>query len=179
MTSSTYSHSTSVDESKGIYDYDCSGFVGYALSRVLPSALASVEAASSSRPKAMDFEAFFAAASHPGWTQVGRVSDLRPGDVIAWLKPADVVSTNTGHMMIVADTPSGGSRADELLVHVIDSTSVPHGSTDSRTARGGNGLGTGTIGLLVDGSGRAIGYRWNGEESTKDEYTSIALGRVN
>jgi hypothetical protein len=39
---SHYAHHTVVDESHGVFDYDCSGFVGYALARVAPHALAAV-----------------------------------------------------------------------------------------------------------------------------------------
>jgi len=38
MNSSDYTHTTHVDEENGTYDYDCSGFVGYALSRADPCA---------------------------------------------------------------------------------------------------------------------------------------------
>jgi hypothetical protein len=38
MNSSEYMHTTSVDEENGVYNYDCSGFVGYTLSRSDPGA---------------------------------------------------------------------------------------------------------------------------------------------
>ena len=39
MNSSDYTHTTYVDEENGIYNYDCSGFVGYALYRADPCAI--------------------------------------------------------------------------------------------------------------------------------------------
>src|SRR4051812_27845757 len=42
MQSSHYQHRTAVDEETGSFDYDCSGFVDYALGRVLPAALAAL-----------------------------------------------------------------------------------------------------------------------------------------
>jgi hypothetical protein len=36
MNSIEYTHATYVDEENGAYNYDCSGFVGYALNRADP-----------------------------------------------------------------------------------------------------------------------------------------------
>jgi hypothetical protein len=183
MKESTYSHTTNVVEATGTFDYDCSGFIDYALGRVLPAQLASLASAQGvSRPLAKHYEAFFesipASTNKGGWTRVGRAIDLRPGDVVAWLKPADVVSTNTGHVLMVRLAPTvNPARADEVLVPIYDSTASPHGSTDSR-APSGEGLGTGTIGVLVDGKGAPVGYRWTGGTSVKLEYTSVALGHL-
>ena len=183
MKSSTYSHTTTVDESTGQFDFDCSGFVGYDLSRSLPDALATLSAATTARPLAKDFEEFFAAIPAGGatgrWHRVVRAADLAPGDVVAWLKPADVASSNTGHVLVVRlPVTRNPARADEILVPITDSTSTPHGATDSRTATGATGLGTGTIGLLVDAAGAPIGYRWTGGVSTHDEYTTVSLGHA-
>ena len=183
LRSSTYDHTTSIDESKGVFNFDCSGFVGYALQRAAPDAMASVVAATIARPLAKDFEGFFESIPVSGqigrWHRVARVLDLVPGDVIAWLKPADVVSSNTGHVLLARGGPIASSIHDgEVLVPITDSTSTPHGSADSRSSAGATGLGTGTIGLAVDASGAPIGYRWSGDSSPKVEYTNIALGHV-
>ena len=184
MKTSTYDHTTSVDESKGQFNYDCSGFVGYDLSKAMPDALATVVAASGTpRPLAKDFESSFEAIPTAGktgrWHRVTRASDLVPGDVVAWLKPADVASSNTGHVLVVRlPVTKNPKRADEWLVPITDSTSTPHGATDSRTPTGATGLGTGTIGLLVDASGGPIGYRWTGGVSAHDEITSVSLGHA-
>jgi hypothetical protein len=183
MKYSTYEHTTSVDESKGQFIYDCSGFVGYDLSRVLPDAFSTLKAATVTRPLAKDFETFFASIPITGktgrWHRVVRVADLVPGDIVAWLKPADVASSNTGHVLIVRLAVSKNpKRADEWLVPITDSTATPHGATDSRTAAGTTGLGTGTIGLLVDTSGAPVGYRWTGGVSAHDELTSVSLGHA-
>lgn len=179
---STYSHTTSVDESIGKFDYDCSGFVGYALAKVLPPQLSAVEKYdATTRPLAKDFEAFFGSlpttSTKSGWRQVARAIDLAPGDVVAWLKPPALVSSNTGHVMIVRGAATANpKRADEILVPITDSTSSPHGSTDSRYPSG-QGLGTGTIGLIVDASGAPTAYRWTGGVSTQVWATTISLGR--
>ncbi|MEO7092067.1 MAG: hypothetical protein ABI175_02375, partial [Polyangiales bacterium] len=184
MKLTTYEHTTSVDESKGQFIYDCSGFVGYDLTKAIPDALGTVSAASgTARPLAKDFELFFEAIPVGGktgrWHRVTTPADLVPGDVVAWLKPADVASSNTGHVLIVrGPVTKNPKRADEWLVPITDSTSTPHGVADSRSATGTTGLGTGTIGLLVDAKGAPIGYRWTGGISAHDELTSVSLGHA-
>jgi hypothetical protein len=180
MKSSAYEHTTFVDEATGTFNYDCSGFVGYALNRVLPSQLSAVKTFSGvARPLAKHYETFFASitTTKSGWTRVMRAADLQPGDVVAWLKPADLVSTNTGHVMIVRLKPTlSTKRADEWIVPITDSSASFHGSTDTRSPSG-EGLGSGPIGIIVDTKGAPIRYRWTGGVSTKEYTTAIAFAR--
>lgn len=182
MKTTAYEHTTLVDESTGSFRYDCSGFLGYALSRVLPAQFSAVKTfASVSRPLAKHYQTFFASidpsAKKSGWSRVARAIDLRPGDVVAWLKPADLVSTNTGHVMIVRGAPTlNPKRADEVIVPITDSSASFHGSTDSRYPSG-EGLGAGPIGIIVDSKGAPIRYRWTGGVSTKEYSTAITFGR--
>lgn len=53
--SSEYNHTTYVNEATGTYNYDCSGFVGYALRRLSLPAWNDVPRGSRSRPLAEDF----------------------------------------------------------------------------------------------------------------------------
>lgn len=180
MRQSHYQHSTDVREATGEYYYDCSGFLDYALQRSAPAAL-QVLPVSKDRPLAKDVVHHLQRVAAGGvtgpWRSVGAVRDLRPGDVVSWLTPEDSDSLNTGHIMIVLESPvPNPNRSGEWLVKVSDSTSSPH-AADSRGA-GRNGLGTGTIGLVTDGSGRANGYYWRGGVSTELKHTTIALGRV-
>jgi hypothetical protein len=62
------------------------------------------------------------------------------------------------------------------VVPIIDSTAVPHGSTDRRTA-GGSGLGTGSIVLAVDAQGRPTSFRWSVKAHRAWE-TDISMGRL-
>lgn len=182
MKVTSYEHTTTVDEASGTFRFDCSGFVGYALSRVLPSRLEAVKAFSAvARPLAKHYEAFFAslssAAPKAGWRRIDRAVDLQAGDVIAWLKPADLVSNNTGHIMIVRGRPTvNPKRADEIVITVIDATASFHGPTDTR-APSSSGLGSGPIGIIVDGKGAPLRYRWTGTYSTKEYTTAITFAR--
>jgi hypothetical protein len=172
-----YAHHTAIDETRGVFDYDCSGFVGYALSRVAPKAFAAVIAATRAPPLAKDFYAFFT-QPHAPWQRVDRAGDLAPGDVVAWLEPPAKHSRNTGHVMIVNRAPTPGARDGELVVEVIDSSHSGHGHADARIKAHRNGLGVGSIVLLVDASGRPTGYRWSRAAHSIAYSTAIALGHL-
>jgi len=178
MRDSSYQHKTDVDSGEGEYNFDCSGFIDYALAHSRPAALKALPITTSTRPLAKDFEHHFravAAGSASGpWSPVGTVSELRAGGVIAWLKPADVKSRNTGHVVVALEKPTRNpARADEWLVKVADSTASRH-AQDSRDADT-DGLGTGTIGLSVDGAGHPVGYYWRGGVSTVLKHTEISM----
>jgi hypothetical protein len=182
MKSSVYDHTTLVNEATGSFQYDCSGFLDYALSIALPNQLAAMKTfGGTTRPVAATFENFFASipagTTKSGWERVTRAVDLRAGDVVAWLEPATTGSTNTGHVMIVhGDAFLNPKRADEVIVPVVDSANSGHGSTDTR-APSGQGLGAGPVGLLIDASGNPVGYRWTGGVSTTEYQTPVTLGR--
>lgn len=157
-----YAHVTSVDERSGEFDFDCSGFLGYALSRALPATWDAVRARLSDRPVARDFVSFFSSLGprEPEFTRVMQASDIHAGDIVAWLESPG--APDTGHVGIVAAAPTPSpDRPDELLVPIVDSASHTHASADTRAA-GENGLGVGTIGILVDQAGQPTGHRWAG-----------------
>ncbi|HEY1971982.1 MAG TPA: hypothetical protein VGH89_28765 [Pseudonocardia sp.] len=176
-----YQHTTEVNEQTGTFDYDCSGFVDYALRRVDPAAYRALPV-STTRPLAQDIVNQIRGATHSAkagpWHQVPTVRELRPGDLLSWLTPRDSDSDNTGHVMVVLATPTRSPRAgNEWLVRVADSTMSPH-ADDTRIGGSPTGLGTGTIGLVTDSSGRPSAYYWRGGLSTKLQRTVIALGRI-
>jgi cell wall-associated NlpC family hydrolase len=183
--STTYSHRLLIDEGAGRFEYDCSGFVGYALRRVRAGALEPIPHPGKRRPLAAHFQAYFALLGEGGgavpgggrWERVARVAEIAPGDVIAWKKPASSRSRNTGHVLVArgAARPDPG-RPGTLLVDVADSTAIAHGVEDARRLHKTSGLGTGTIGLVVDASGEARAYRWSPGGPPKE--TAIAIGRL-
>lgn len=176
MTASHYVHHTRIDEATGLFDYDCSGFVGYALARSAPAAWAPI-AATRKRPLAKHFEAFFA-APEPPWTRVDDPMAIVPGDVIAWLEPPETGSKNTGHVVIVAGPPRAAERANELVVPVIDSSHSGHGKADVRVRDHRNGLGTGELVLHVDNAHRIVGYRWSTWKGSRLYDTTITVGHL-
>ncbi len=177
MNSSGYTHRTSVDEENGIYNYDCSGFVGYALNRADPCAF---DVLLHDRPDTGNFYyhiiGFGTVPGSGGWMRVLLPRDLRPGDLIVW--PRDQSDEgSSGHIMIVAGNPNENpKREGELLVRVIDSTTSRH-ADDTRGA-GETGLGEGTVGIMTDSAGQATGYFWRGGESRTLQETEMAFARI-
>jgi hypothetical protein len=174
---STYTHRASVDEAAGRFDFDCSGFVDYALRIAAPRALATLAAATVRRPLARHFVDFLAAGGGGPWRRVARAADLAPGDLVAWTRPADVITRNTGHVMLVRGAVAPGPDGT-LAVPIVDSTSVRHGRGDSRAPARAGGLGTGEILLVVDPRGAPVGYRWSRGRRARVHLTTVALGRL-
>jgi hypothetical protein len=180
MRSTRYQHATDVDPERGAYFYDCSGLIEYSLARSVPDALRVLPTSTKPRPLAVDI-AFhlLRAPTQPDdpWHPVLTAAELEPGDLIAWVTPRESSSRNTGHVMVVTAPPAPNpARRDEWLVEIVDSTSTPHAG-DSRDD-GTTGLGSGTVGLVVDAAGRPTAYRWRGGESPKAPRTLVALGRL-
>jgi hypothetical protein len=178
MRATHYQHTTSVDENNGSYFYDCSGLLDYAVGRVRPADLKPIPH-TGARPLAGDIEGYLhrgLTAPIEGWQALARVDALGPGDVVAWQATEDSRTGDTGHVMVVLEAPTRNSaRAAEWLVRVADSTLSPH-ALDSRHP-GTTGLGTGTIGLVVDEGGTATAFYWRGGVSPQAKPTQIALGR--
>lgn len=174
--STRYSHISEIDEATGLFALDCSGFVDYALSRSAPGALAALPRSPPKhlRPRAEDYVKGFTSGAAP-WTRVAHAKELEPGDVVAWLRPADSKSKNTGHVMVVNGAPHP-LGANEWAVPIIDSTALRHGSTDSRTPTKSTGVGQGTIVLVVDPAGAPVSFKWT--THARVHSTAIALGRL-
>jgi hypothetical protein len=180
MRSSRYTHRTDVDEDAGRFDYDCSGFVSYAIACADPNAYRAIRAFAARRPLAKDYVAWILlAGSHPSssWIRVPDVARLAPGDVIAWLKPPSIASRHTGHAMIVGGPPRLRSPG-EWVVPIVDSTARAHGIGDRRASMHSTGLGRAAIVLVTDGAGMPVAYRWSEAESSRVFATSIVLARV-
>lgn len=170
-----------VDETAGIYMFDCLGFVDHVLMNANPASYK--EIGKGVNPSIGSYAAYFnklsvTAPDSLGWTKVTHSADLQPGDICLWLRPTTL---DTGHMWIIAGQPEvNPKRTDEVLVRIFDS-SVPH-SDDSRTYGGfRNGLGSGILGMMVDREGNPLGLYWEGGVSTAagEKDTTIVCGRLN
>jgi hypothetical protein len=177
--STKYEHKTNIDESKGQYYCDCSGFVGYVLNRTVSKDDRSGPLHNGDRrPVAAEFERHFEnAPSKSGrsvlWQQVVRLEDARPGDVIAW-RLAVPKPNDTGHVVIVAERPV--VESDGIVkVLVIDSTVLP--STDITTDKGRTGIGRRTMWFTVDNDGRPNAYI-RGSRTATPKTDAIAIGRA-
>jgi hypothetical protein len=182
MRSSRYSHRTDVDETAGRFDYDCSGFVSYAVARAAPASYRALRAFAGRRPLAKHYVAFLLSVGgrpREGWARVPGAASLAAGDVIAWLKPADSSSSNrsTGHVMVVAGPPRQRSPG-EWVVPIADSTAAAHGKADARRTTRSTGLGLGSVVLVADASGAPTAYRWSEAGASPAHATQIVLARV-
>jgi hypothetical protein len=174
-----YSHAPYVNEKHGIYRFDCSSMAQWVLRRSAPTAAAAIAWKLDGRPLARDFQRRIARAptakSRNGWRRIARVSDAQPGDVIAWLKPEEIDSPNTGHVAFIVLSPVlARGYENAYLVRIADSTSLLH---DDDTRVGRSGFGLGTILVVTDPETDApIAYGWVGLRWRAFE-TSIAIGR--
>ncbi len=188
MTLTRYQHKTEVDRAVGSYQYDCVGFVSYALRQSAPQAWASVVSVCGlprgripSPPRYQTFFAGLASTPQPGWQAIAKVSELRPGDIVAWDQKT---KTSLGHAVVILGIPSPGTDG-AWNVEVYDSTAAPHlddsraGDTRAQPMDPGgrhSGLGHGIMVLIADPvSGVLIGHRWN--PKAKTIIGPIAAGR--
>lgn len=173
-----YQHTTSIDVDRGVYDCDCGGYVSFVLERAAPTHYAMIpKEADQSRPRAFKFYEFFHSLtpeSQGGWHQISLLRDARRGDIIAWRFPAIEKGHDTGHVLIVSDTPTADDSG-VFSVRLYDSAAKPH-FDDTRTAPGATGIGSGTIHFKVDEAGRPISFQFAPGDSF--ETFPIAIGRL-
>jgi len=159
--STTYVHKAEVDEDAGIYNMDCSHFVGYVLARVGSDALKEIPKEPKHKyPRAFLFCDFFRdiPASSLYWGRVKTLAEAQPGDIIAW-RMADLdPKKDTGHVAILKARPESIGGAT-YTISVIDASEVRHFS-DSRTD-GQTGIGTGMLQIHVDANGEPIEVKFN------------------
>lgn len=170
-----------VDETDGIYKFDCLGFVDNVLMDADFSSYRAI--GNGTTPSIESYAGYFGTRDTVtpdarGWTRVAHPADLEPGDICLWLTPGTL---DNGHMWIIAGTPSvNPERTSEVLVRIFDSTDAPH-SGDSRTgAADTTGLGSGILGMTVDRTGNTTGIYWEGGESpvVGERYKTIVCGRL-
>lgn len=104
-----------------------------------------------------------------GFVRITKMSDIRPGDILAILYPDD--NRNTGHVMLIRSVPQEidplpprVDHTDQWKVSVIDATVSPHGRQDGRCRSNGicwSGLGSGEIRLYGNAAGEILGYSWS------------------
>ena len=107
-----------------------------------------------------------------GFSQIKKLSDANPGDVLAIKFPPH--STDSGHIMLVDDTPAQIAAKDPIepdtqqwKVTIIDSTRSPHGPDDTRANSGSTGVGRGVIRIYTDPAGAVAGYCSGAKEASQ------------
>ncbi len=158
--------------------------VAWVLRKAAPKAHAAVTTtAKTGRPLARDYYQHIARTKPGpgkwGWSRVERVADARAGDVIAWLKPKEIESPNTGHVAFVVGDPVRVPELGEAyLLRIADASRYQH-QDDTRAETGWTGFGMGTILVLADPTtGAPLAYGWVGARSAWILSTPMAIGRV-
>jgi hypothetical protein len=191
LTQTDYQHVDNIDPSIGVYDCDCNGFAAFILRAValqnfeeipIDTQLGSVE----SRPRAFEYYDFFASLtpqSTGGWSRVNLLSDAGRGDIVAWRAPTIELHVNTGHVVILAETPTLDPSGEFYVVRVYDSAAEAH-FDDTRmpdgqpSPTGATGVGSGFLNFKVDGEGRPIAYLFAPPITAPYSYRPIAIGRA-
>jgi hypothetical protein len=183
ITQTDYLHLENIDPGAGVYDCDCSGFVGFVLGHVAEACYREiVPEPGHSRPRAFVYYDFFASLSPDspgGWSRIDRLADAERGDVIAWRFPTIEIGEDTGHVLIVAQ-PAVIDPSGAYDVRVYDSSATPH-FLDTRGNGPGQfptGVGSGIIKFRVDSDGRPISFLFAPPASAEFSNLPIAIGRV-
>jgi hypothetical protein len=173
-----YQHRTQIDEEKGEYYCDCSGFVGYVLNRTVGKDGTGALGDGRNRPLAMHYEQYFANSPtkrdrEARWQRIERLADARPGDIIAWRHEVPKPG-NTGHVVIVYQRPV---LEEDGLVRVvfIDSTSRP--MFDDTRPKGTSGIGRATMWFKIDDKDRPVAHI-RGARDAEPKTEAISIGRA-
>jgi hypothetical protein len=174
-----YTYIEHIDVDSGVYDCDCSQFVGFVLQNVAPRHYAMIPGESAQRrPPAFEYFVFFTSAALPstgGWSQIAALANARRGDIVAsQLPPSD--SGDTGHVFFVAETPVL-INSGIFAVRVYDSAAVPHFDDTREGGEFTSGVGTGLINFTVNDSGSPIAFQFGPSE---DQFVTlpIAIARL-
>lgn len=172
-----YQHPDNIDVNLGIYDCDCNGFVSFVLEGVAPRHYGLIpKEESQPRPRAFKYYEFLASLaleSIDGWRGIDLLKDARRGDIIAWRFPKIEAGHDTGHVLLVAETPQVNDSGI-LIVRVYDSANEPH-FDDTREA-GTSGVGSGFINFEVNEAGGPMAFQF----APGDGFATfpIAIGRL-
>ena len=179
LKSTTYQHKTEIRPDIGSYKLDCSGLVVHITKIISPDHLKCIPIEEGKpRARAFAFYDVFNDIAHgdttyPGWSAVPKLADARRGDVIVWRKPNLVAGQNSGHVMIIAESPIEEPDHSFRMV-VYDSTTILH-DNDSRKS-GTTGVGKGTMWFKANADGTPSEYRRNSH--SKFHSDPIAIGRM-
>jgi hypothetical protein len=187
LTHTVYQHTDNIDPAAGIYDTDCNGFVAYVLSFAAPGLVELIAPQTRpTRPLAYEYYDYFASLppeSTGGWSRIEVLADVRRGDIMTWRFPEIVPGENTGHVLIVAETPSLDPSGEFFVVRVYDSADTAH--FDDTRAPGGKpsptgatGVGSGFINFKIDDMGRPVAFLFAPPATANYAVESITTGRA-
>ncbi len=176
-----YQHTEFIDADAGIYDCDCSGFVGYVLQQLAPAHYRELPKESTQpRPRAFEYYNFFSSlgtSPNEGWQRVEKMMDARRGDIVTWRFPEIEAGHDTGHVLFLAETPVL-NVSGVAIVRVYDAANTAH-FEDTRGPRDDqfpNGVGSGFINFRLDAHGKPVAFQF----APADVFVTlpIAIGRA-
>jgi hypothetical protein len=177
-----YTHNIFIDDTDSIYDCDCSGYVEHLLARIALRHLSMIrDSTGHTRPLAADFHNFFTKLPKMesnvtnGWLQIATLAETNRGDILTW-SLNDSSTGDTGHVVIVADTPTQIDD-ESFAVKVYDSSSIQH-FEDSR-GKGSDfkgGVGASSIHIDVGAGGTPAGFQFH--ERALHYKAPIAIARI-
>ena len=167
-----YTHDENIIAAEGIYDCDCGQFVGAVLhdNALVHYGMLTRESGQPA-PRAFEWFEWFTTltpASTNGWHRIDLMAEAARGDIISWRFPTVKAHSDTGHVLIVADTPKVND-AGVYVVRVYDSAVAPH-FQDTRAA-GTGGVGSGFVNFKADAEGRPIAFQF----SPTDVFTTFPI----
>ncbi len=175
-----YQYTEQIDPDTGVYDCDCSAFVGYLLQTLAPGHYSLIpKELAQPRPRAFEYHDFFTTltpTSPGGWHRILFLPDAQRGDILSWRFPDIEKGHDTGHVVILGDTPHE-VQPGVFAVRVYDAANAAH-FEDTRGSGPGQfptGVGTGFLNFQVDAEGKPTAFQFAPADSFDVE--SIVIGR--
>jgi|SRR5581483_6660872 len=177
-----YLHKAEIDPALGTYDCDCSEFVSFVLQTVSLKHYNEVPIEpGESRPRAFKYYDFLHGLqmeAKPGWETIRFLRHAGRGDVVAWRTQTIEKGQDTGHVLILADTPVPDDSGI-FTVRVYDSADRPHFNDTRGHAEGQfpRGVGSGFLKFEVDDQGKPEAFLFSPSSKNFDKKV-IAIGRL-
>jgi cell wall-associated NlpC family hydrolase len=167
------------DNTRGVYELDCSHYVDHILQTVCPRAYSNLTLWTGEQdPDSANYYNFFShLTTNMGtdWNKVNNAYQLQPGDILVFRYLNSSGIAKGGHVMVVMDAPTPDNDNNALMVRVSDSAFGGH-SDDTRPLHN-SGVGIGTLLLKVDPiNGQPSAYAWNIGASWRSS-VDIAMAR--
>ncbi len=168
-----------IDESKGIFETDCAGFITRILKQISPKHASTIPFdEDKSYHTVTDYYNYFDFIQHGNnksdtllWKIIRKFDDTKRGDVLVWVDNEYTPTISASHVLLIADTPK--FTQDSVFDVIVYDASEKLYNRDIRT---GPGVGYGTIKIRTDSKSIPVEYELKiGEGFTK---ANIVIARA-
>lgn len=173
-----FARKPTIDRRKAIFRVDDGTFVALLVQSLPPRDFAQIPKRDHEQyPSAAEFHEFLAAGRRQGWERVGKLSEVRRGDVVAWKGSKNSKGSESGHVAVVAGTAEFDQEAKEWAVRVHE-FELSRSLRDSRQGKSGfrPGPGSGELRFQVNSRGKPVAVKL-GDHSDFHK-RPIAIGRL-